>query len=45
MTDGGTAYLNLGEEYDLNHHVVLHNRRFVNAERIETYVDRLGMNV
>ena len=25
MTDGGTAYLNLGEEYDVNHHVVYHN--------------------
>lgn len=36
MTDGGTAYLNLGEEYDVNHNVVYHNRCFVNAERVST---------
>ena len=45
MTDGGTAYLNLGEEYDVNHNVVYHNRCFVNAESVSTWVDRLGVEV
>ena len=31
MTDGGSAYLNLGNDYDVNHSVVYHNQRFVNA--------------
>ena len=44
MTDGG-AYLNLGEDYDVNNHTVYHNKRFVNAERVETWVDRLGITV
>ena len=33
MTDAGT-YLNLGEEYKVEHHMVEHNQRFVNGERI-----------
>ena len=45
MTDGGTAYLNLDEDYDVDHGVVLHNQRFVNSKRIEKYVDRLGLTV
>ena len=45
MTDGGTAYLNLGEDFDVQHNVVHHNKRFVNAERVPTWVDRLDQEV
>ena len=42
MTDGGSAYLNLGEDYDVQHNVVYHNRYFVNPQRVDTFVDKLG---
>ena len=42
MTDGGSAYLNLGEDYDVQHNMVNHNKRFVNPNRVPTFVDRLN---
>ena len=34
MNDAGRTYLNLGEEYKVENHMVEHNQRFVNGKRI-----------
>ena len=45
MSDNGRTYMNISEEYDVNHETVEHNRRFVNPDRIPHWFEKHNMEV
>lgn len=42
-SDDGRTYMNIQEDYGANHETVVHNRRFVNQDRVQTWFDRHGL--
>ena len=45
MSDGGSTYLNLGEDFEVNHEMVLHNQMFVKPDRVETWFEKQQMAI
>ena len=45
MSDGGSTYLNLGEDFEVNHEMVLHNQMFVKPDRVETWFEKHQMAI